>query len=300
MLYRWVVAAWFAAAFIACRPEAQETSTGVRDDAGRIISLAAPPRRIVSLSPATTELLFDLGAGDRLVGRTRWCQDPPAALEVPNVGDGFQPNVEAVLAQRPDLVVIYHSASNQEAVTRFEALGIATVSLRTDLLSDFNRAARILGRLLDRRVRADSLVNALEAQLSIAPAGPAASGPTPLSQTPPSIAIIAWDNPPIVIGRTSFLSELVSLAGASNAFADMSQPSVTVSIETIAARNPDFLLHTGDAAMPGFASRPEWRAVAAVRERRFVRVRGTEFGHPSFRAPQAVNQLREALARAVR
>ena len=83
------------------------------DDWGRTVALAAPARRIVSLAPATTELVFALGLGDRLVGRTRWCDYPPAALRVPDVGDGMGPNVEAVAARRPDLVLLYASPANR-------------------------------------------------------------------------------------------------------------------------------------------------------------------------------------------
>lgn len=277
-------AALLAAAALACAPE-RPPATGVTDDAGRPVALAAPARRIVSLSPATTELLFDLGAGDRVVGRTRWCQDPPAARDVPSVGDGLPPNVEAVIARRPDLVVFYHSPSNAPAVERLRALGIATASVRVDRLDDFVRAARLLGRVTGTADRADSLVRALRDSLT---AVTASHAPRP----EPSVLILAWDNPPIVIGAGSFLSEIVALAGGRNAFADLAEPSATVSIETIAARDPDVVFVVG---APAFAERPEWQVVAAVRERRFARVEGTAFQHPSFRAPAAVRELRGIL-----
>ncbi|MBI3981415.1 MAG: ABC transporter substrate-binding protein, partial [Gemmatimonadetes bacterium] len=260
---------------------------------GRRLRLDASPRRIVSLSPATTELLFDLGAGDRVVGRTRWCEDPPAALAVPSVGDGFAPNVEAILAREPDLVVFYHTPSNAAAVARLEAMGIATVSLRIDRIADFERAARLLGRVLRVEARADSLVAALNAGLdSVSQAAHAADA---AHAAAPVIAVIAWDNPPIVIGSTSFLSEIVTLAGGRNAFDDVEQPSLTVSVETIAARDPDLLLVHTDDSLPAFLARPEWQVVGAVRQRRLARVHGTEFSHPSFRVVRAVAHLRGLL-----
>lgn len=277
------------AACVACRGEGGAGAAGITDDAGRVVRLDAAPRRIVSLSPATTELLFDLGAGAHVVGRTRWCHDPPAARAIPSVGDGFAPNVEAVVARQPDLVVFYHTPANAEAIAQIEALGIATVSLRTDRIADFVRAARLLGSLLAQAARADSLIGALARQLdSLRAAMPAVSAV-------PAVAIIAWDNPPIVIGAASFLGEIVALAGARNVFGDVEQPSLTVSIETIVARRPDLLLVHGDDSLPGFLRRPEWQAVEAVRERRLLRVHGTEFGHPSFRVGNAVAHLRDAL-----
>ena len=87
------------------------------DDFGDTVRLAHPATRVVSLNPVTTELIFALGAGDRLVGRTHWDLYPPAAAKVPDVGDGMQPNVEAVLGQRPDLVLLYASPSNRAAAS---------------------------------------------------------------------------------------------------------------------------------------------------------------------------------------
>lgn len=291
MLSRLATAAVLGTVLVSCRAGREIPATGLTDDAGRAVRLAAPPRRIVSLSPATTELLFDLGAGDLLVGRTRWCQDPPAALVVPSVGDGFAPNVEAVVARRPDLVVFYHSPSNAAAIAQLEALGIATVSLRIDRLDDFTRATRILGELLGRPARADSLIATLDAELD------SLSHAVDAVHAVHAVAIIAWDNPPIVIGAASFLGEIVTLAGGRNVFGDVEQPSLTVSIETIAARDPDLLLVHGNGSSPAFLERPEWHVVDAVRQRRLVMVHGTEFGHPSFRVGKAVAHLRELLVR---
>lgn len=293
-MWRFAAAALLGAALSSCRAGREVPAAGVTDDAGRVVQLGAPPRRIVSLSPATTELLFDLGAGDRVVGRTRWCEDPPEALAVPSVGDGFAPNVEAVVARRPDLVVFYHTASNAEAIAQLEAMGIATVSLRTDRIADFERAGRLLGELIGLRERADSLVAALGAELdSLRHAVDAVHAVH-------TVAVIAWDNPPIVIGATSFLGEIVTLAGGRNVFGDVQQPSLTVSVETIVARDPDLLLVHSNDSLPGFLTRPEWQVVDAVRRRRLVRVHGTEFGHPSFRLVDAVAHLRALLEATVR
>ncbi len=112
------------------------------------------------------------------------------------------------------------------------------------------------------------------------------------------VLMVAWHNPPIVIGGTSFLSEIVARAGGSNVFGELEQPSATVSLEAIAASNPDVVLVVGQEGRPDFVDRPEWRAIEAVREGRFVVVDGTEFSFswPSFRAPAAIARLRKALS----
>ncbi len=278
------------AAALACRPadrSAPVSGLSVTDDAGRTIALAQLARRIVSLSPAVTELLFALGVGDRVVGRTAWCDYPPAARAVPNVGDGLNPNVEAIAAHRPDLVVLYRSTLNETAAAQLTRLGIAAAVVRQDRLEDVARAARLLGRLTGRAAAGDSLADSLTRLL----ARPAA----PLHVR---VAFVVWDSPPIVIGGGSYLDQLATLAGAEHVFHDLGAASATVALETIAARDPDVIVVVSDSAEPqppAFARRPEWLVIRAVRERRFVYLVGSLFGRPGPRAAAAAAQFRRLL-----
>jgi iron complex transport system substrate-binding protein len=273
---RRLLLAWLFA--IACRPTAERPS-------------APPPaHRIVSLAPSSTELLFALGAGNQVVGRTTWCRYPPAALQVPDVGDGLNPNIEAIAARQPDLVVLYRSPMNETAAAQLRRLGIASVTLPQDRLEDIVSAARELGRRTGREAAGDSIAGAMEALLGKAP--PAAIA---------RLAFVVWDNPPMVIGAGSYLDQLATLAGGSNVFHDLGAASATVSIETIAARNPDVILVLSDStAPPAYSRRPEWRAIRAVREGRFIMLPADLFGRPSPTAPAAVTVLRRALERAAR
>src|SRR6185369_14535664 len=96
----------------ACSPARESARTAVTDDFGDTIVVGQTPRRVVSLNPATTEIVFAIGAGDRLVGRTHWDLYPAAASKVPDLGSGIRPNVEAVLGARPDIVLLYASIDN--------------------------------------------------------------------------------------------------------------------------------------------------------------------------------------------
>ncbi|NOT07362.1 MAG: ABC transporter substrate-binding protein [Gemmatimonadales bacterium] len=269
----------------ACR---ESTPAGpLVDDAGVAATFAAPPLRVVSLIPATTEIVFALGAGSRLVGRTTWCDYPAAAAAVPDLGNGIGPNIEAVVGAKPDLVLLYKSASNRGAAERFRALGIPTLELLTDRMADFDRVTRLIGRALGREAVADSLVAATARSLAAATVTGTADRP--------SVFILSWDRPVITLGSGSFLSEILERAGARNVFADLPTPSAPVSLEAVAARDPDFLLTTADGD-PSIASAPEWKSVRAVRERRFLKVHGSEFNRPSPRIADAVRQLAGALA----
>lgn len=246
-----------------------------------------PARRIVSLLPSFTEILFAIGAGDRVVGRTQWCDYPPAAVQVPSVGEALPPNIEAVAAKKPDLVVLYNAGPNVTAAKQLERIGIRTVLIDMNRLEDVAPAARTLGRLTGFEPQADSLAHAMDRILD-------EPRPTPTT----TLAFVVWDNPPIVIGRGSYLDELATHAGASNVFHDVSAPSAQVSLETIVARDPAWIAVLSDSGTPpAFAKRREWRAVRAVREGHFLLLRGSLFGRPSPRSGEAIRQFRALLAR---
>ena len=287
---------WIPLALLAaCTGRAAAPTLSVADDWGRTVALAAPARRIVSLSPASTELLFRLGLGDRVVGRTHFCDWPPAALAVPDLGNGIEPSVEAVAARRPDLVVLYASAANRAAADRLATLGIATAVLKLDLSSDLVRAARVIGALADARAAADSFALAFEASLRM-PRAPAAGGRRL------RLYIDAWASPPMTVGRGSYLTEIVRAAGAENAFGDVAASSATVSLEAIAARNPDaILVFANDTTrVPDLAARPGWRVVGAAREGRVIVLPWSLFGRPSPRMGEAAAYLAARLARLAR
>jgi ABC-type Fe3+-hydroxamate transport system substrate-binding protein len=269
------------------RPAAAGGPLTVTDAAGRTVTLAAPARRVVSLLPSFTELIFAIGAGDRLVGRTAWCDYPPAARAVADVGDGMPPNVEAVAARRPDLVVLYHSGPNVTAADQLARVGIPAVLVDLNRLEDLGPAARVLGRLTDRVAPAESLAAAMDSL---------AARPPPSPSSTHSLVYVVWDNPPIVIGRGSYLHQLAALAGARNIFGDVAAPSAQVSLETIAAREPDWVAVLSESASPpAFAARREWRTVRAVREGRFLLLSGSLFGRPGPRSAQAIQELRARL-----
>jgi iron complex transport system substrate-binding protein len=252
------------------------------DDARDTVPVRSPVRRIVSLIPATTELLFAIGAGGLLVGRTTWCDFPPDVSAVPNLGDGINPNLEAIIARRPDLVILYNSAQNGPAATRLRRMGIAALRLNTDALSDVARVGHLLGQLTRHQHQADSLRAVFDTAL-------ASATPPPRGHRP-KVLLLVWEQPPMTIGRGSFLNELVERAGGENLFPDVTASAGTVSIEAVAMRDPDLILTTS-AGPSAFARRPEWQVVRAVRERRFLPVSGSEFNRPSPRAPQAIRHL---------
>ncbi len=230
------------------------------DDLGREVVLPGPVRRVVSLVPAITELLFAMGAGDRLVGRTRFDEHPPEARLVPSVGDGMRPAGELVVAREPDLVVLYAGAENRTALGELERAGLRVLAVRHDRLEDLERNLGRLGRATGcvseaRRLR-DEIGEGLRRVAAATDSLPRRS-----------VYYEVWGDPPITVGADSFLDTLISVAGGRNVFGDLRSPSPQVSLEAIARRQPEVVLWSGPGvgSLPPPRERPGWSAVDAVR-----------------------------------
>ena len=259
----------------------------LRDDFGDTLTLRAPPRRIVSLNPATTELFFALGAGDRLVGRTHFDLYPTAAQAVQDLGSAIPPNVESVLGVRPDLVLLYASESNREPAARFHAAGVPTLTLRIDHIADFRRAVGIVGRVVGDTARATVVADSVTQTLERVRA--ATQGKSRLTAF-----WKAWDSPVIAIGGGSFLSELVDIAGGKNVYGDDPRPAFDVTIEDVVRRDPD-VVFAGPESGERMRAAPAWRALRAVREGRILVVDTMLVGRPGVRLGEAAVSLARLL-----
>ncbi|HKS07743.1 MAG TPA: helical backbone metal receptor [Gemmatimonadaceae bacterium] len=257
------------------------------DDFGDTIVVAAVPQRVVSLNPATTELVFALGASARLVGRSRWDTYPDSATLVPSVGDGMRPNIEAVLGVRPDLVLLYASEENRAARDAFRRAGIATLTQRVDRSDEFARAVVALGIVLGDSARGAAVRDSVLASLDRARS---------LTRDLPRVRVVwpLWDAPLMAVGRGSFLNELIDAAGGENIFVDLDAPSPQVTFEEVIRRDPDAIL-----AAPTSAARmradPRWRALRAVRNGRIIAYDTTLVGRPGVRLGEAALHLARVL-----
>ncbi len=269
----------------ACGTTAQPpVSPFVLDDFGDTIHTARPARRIVSLSPVTTELFFALGAGSRLVGRTHYDSYPAAALAVPDLGDGMLPNVEAILGVHPDLVVIYASQSNRAAAVQLRRAGVNTLAIRDDHISDFRRTVALLARATGDTLAGVAIADSVERSLAAVSARPRPARPV-------TVFWHVWDSPILTIGRGSYLDELVTIAGAKNIFGDLADPSPQVTLEEIVRRNPDFIL-VGTVTGQALRDNVLWRSIPAVREGRLLIVDTLLVGRPGVRLGEAARSLR--------
>jgi ABC-type Fe3+-hydroxamate transport system substrate-binding protein len=287
------VRVWFALTVVigsvACR-QARDTraeSRALHDDYGDAVVIGAPPRRIVSLNPTTTEILFTIGASDRLVGRSSWDIWPKAALQVPALGNAIRPNVEAVLNVHPDLVILYASLDNRPAAQRLRAAGIQTLSLKVDRIAQFDSATRLIGRVVGDSARAAFVADTVMRTLQRVRAA---------TQNLPHPTVV-WPyayRPPMVVGGGSFLDELLKIAGAVNLYSNLPLPSPSVTIEDIVQKNPQYVLRSADPAQSGQLP-TAWNAIPAVSAGHILTTRTSIVARPSVQLGEAAVEIANVL-----
>lgn len=257
------------------------------DDYGAPLPTGRTFSRIVALEPATTEILFAIGAGDRLVGRTRYDLYPDSARLVPDLGEGIRPNIESIVAVRPDLVVLYASEDNRITRDRLRALGIEVVAFRSDRIAGFGRITTALGRLTGDTARARTVRDSVMGTL-------AAVRQATQGVDRPTVLMPVWYNPLYVIGGTSFMNELVEIAGGRNVYDSLPAPSPQVTFEDVVRRDPDVIL-VGPAGRDRVTKGDGWRVLRAVREGRVLAYDTLVTGRPGVRLGEAAVSLARLL-----
>jgi iron complex transport system substrate-binding protein len=243
----------------------------VTDVLGRRVALAKPPERIISLAPRNTEILFAVGAGDRIVGVTSFCNYPPEAAKREHVGGFSGPtiNLEKIVALRPD-VVFTAGNLHEPLIERLENLGLTVVALYAESFEEMHRELELVGRVTGRRKQAKAIATDLKQRIGDvhdkAKSIPAAERR--------SVMYLVADEPLIAAGPASFIGKLIENCGGENVFADVEQAYPQIGEESMLARNPDVLLAPSSLDTPAFrarlAERPAFSKLKAVREGNIV------------------------------
>ena len=226
------------------------------DDRGRTITLAQPPRRIVSLLPSLTESVCALGQCARLVGVDRYSNWPDSIASLPRVGGGLDPSIEAVVALRPDVVLM---AISSRGAARLEALGVTVVALEPKTHADVQRVLGTLGQLL-AVPDAQQVWRRIDAAVSAA----AQSLPATVRSTRVYYEV---SRGPYAAGSTSFIGETLTRLGVQNIVPAQLGPFPKLNPEYVVRANPDLIM-VGTRSAAGLAERPGWAGIRAVREQR--------------------------------
>lgn len=239
---------------LACKLAAQPVQ--VQDDRGITVSLPRPPQRIVSLLPSLTETVCTLDQCHRLVGVDRYSNWPAAVTKLPQLGGGLDPQIEAVVALKPDVVIM---GTSSRAAPRLESLGLKVVALEPRSHADVQRVLGKLGQLLAVS-DAQRVWRVIDAGVSAA----AQSLPPAVRQTKVYFEV---NRGPYGAGEVSFIGETLSRLGVKNILPASLGPFPKLNPEYIVRANPDLIM-IGQRNVEGMVQRPGWHTVRAVREQR--------------------------------
>jgi len=232
----------------------------IKDATGTEVIIKEEPRRIVSIVPSVTEMLYAVGLGDRLVGVTAWCTYPEEAKKVDKVGD-VNINIEAVLAKKPDLVVADTSMSGT-TISKIRELGVKVLAIKADDIAGMLDALKLLGMAGGKEAQADALVASLSFRIEKVKAAIAKS------KSRPSVFVEIWNEPLMTAGRGTYVDELIRLAGGRNIAEGVTGWPV-FSQETVIKENPYLIILT-NYNKAEVLTRKAWSDLAAVRSGRVI------------------------------
>jgi iron complex transport system substrate-binding protein len=248
-----------------------------------------PPARVVSLAPSITEVVYALGAGDRLVGVCGDCDRPAAVERLPRVGSYVAPSVEATLGLTPDLVVAVPSPGNREAVRALERAGVHVLVVHDRTLADLWDSIREVAGALGIPAAGERLAGEIRAGLDAVHARVAG---LPVRRA----LVIVGHEPLVAVGRGTLQDELIAIAGGANVAADTGSVWPWITLEVVVARAPDVIV---DAAMgddrAGRALFAALTTVPAVRDGRVVALPTDALFRAGPRVPEAARALAAAI-----
>jgi len=252
---RWVALAALTV-FTALTGAGAAKALQVTDERGVTVTFAQPPQRIVSLLPSLTETVCELGQCQRLVGVDRYSDFPLSVRALPQVGGGLDPNIEAIVALKPDVVLM---ATSSRAGERLQSLGIKVVALEPKSHADVKRVLQTIGQLLDVP-DAQRVWRVIDAGVLAA----AQSLPASVKQTRVYFEV---NRAPYAAGESSFIGETLARLGAKNIVPASLGPFPKLNPEFVVRANPDVIM-IGDRNYAGMEGRPGWAGIRAIRERR--------------------------------
>ncbi|MGD6809108.1 MAG: ABC transporter substrate-binding protein [Candidatus Bathyarchaeia archaeon] len=234
-------------------------SVTVVDDSGYLINITTLPKRIVSLAPSNTELLFAVGAGDQVVGITNYCDYPynfsawVNAGNMSSIGSYWHPSIEPIISLDPDLILASGSSS-EAAADQLRNLGYTVLNIDATTVNDVLDDVYLVGQATGHSEEAASLVNSLRSRID------AVKNTVADAETTPTVYIEVSNDPLMAVGPNTFLNDLVNLAKGKNIFDDVATKYPTVSSDVIITKNPDVIL----SPFPDVTTRPGWSTINAV------------------------------------
>lgn len=287
----------FCCAALLCHVMAAESAPAdarvtVTDDAGRTLTLESPAQRIVSLAPSMTELLFSLGAGERVVGVMAHSDFPPRAADIPVVGQHDGLDLERILSLQPDLIVAWQSGNPQGALLRLQSLGLPVYVAEPASLDDIAIQLQNLSALTGRSMPGDAMAASFRDQLATLRDRYSAAEPI-------AVFYQVWNNPLITAGGGELIDDMIRLCGGRNIFGDL-PVGPKVSVEAVLQRRPAVIVGSGiDGERPAWLDEwQRWSELPAVQQGHIYHIEPDIIQRHSLRAIEGAGQLCRLIDRA--
>lgn len=263
----------------------------VMDDLGVELRLEGPAQRVISLSPHLTELMYSIGAGDRLVGTVRGSDFPVEAAGIPEIGDASGLDFERILHSRPDLVLAWGSGNRSVDIARLRALGLRVLVLEPQRVEDIPRHLRLLGDLMGFGGQAQAVARDFERRVGALRdryAGRAAV----------RVLFEIWHRPLFTVNRDHIISKVLGLCAAQNIFADLPRLAGEVSVEQALVLDPDAIVVGSEADDAGVNNWTEFSYLKAVRTGNVFAVSADLIARQTARIVDAAERMCAALDKA--
>jgi iron complex transport system substrate-binding protein len=262
----------------------------VTDEAGKRVRLPSHPQRIITLAPNLTEIVYAIGAGNRLVGNTTFCDYPPEAKQVAKVGDTLQPNIERIIALRPEVIFVSTASQLETFTKQLSERGIAVFVTDPHDLEAVFRSIKTLGDLLDQQAEAEKLIFNLRARAAaVEDAVKARPTVTVFYQVSPS--------PLWTAGRRSWITDLIRRAGGKSVTAEVEGEWMRYSDEAAMASRPEAIIMATSDSMNG--EKMEVAAALqkspAVLDKRVYGINGDFLSRPGPRLVDGLEQMARVL-----
>jgi len=244
--------------------------------------------RIVTLAPNLTELVFAAGAGEYLIGVSAYSDYPPEAAELPVVGDAFTIDQERLALLKPDLLLAWQSGTPTHIVDELRQAGYVVETIRTRRLGDISAAILHIGDLTGRQNHAMAVATEFDAGLM-------ALGQQHVSSERIRVFYQVSERPLYTVSDGHYVSELISLCGGDNVFADLEELAPGIDVEAVIDRDPEVMLAATDAGVDAFSEWDRWPDVASNRYGNRFLVPGDEISRPTPRVLMAGAAICDAL-----
>ena len=264
----------------------------VVDDSGKDVILNAPAKRIISLAPHTTELLFTAGAEKKLIGVVDYSNYPQAAKKLPSVGSGYLLDIEKILSLEPDLIVGWKSGNQSAQLMQLRNLGLNLYLSEPRSLEDVAENLRSLGLLIGNEKQANKLADDYLSKIE-------ALKYKYKGAKPVRVFYQVWQQPLFTVNSEHIISHVIELCGGVNIFAELKVLSPQIDIESVISRNPEVIVAgAGETREDWLQNWQNWPSIKAVNDNQLYGIDADLIVRHTTRILQGANLMCEALQKA--